>query len=126
MVTSLQSTFQDPKIAFMFTGQGVKYSSQTGSELYKQFPVFQESMKECSAILSKITGSDIIPLLFNSNIFDKQPQLLQPALFSLEYSLAKLWMHFGIKPFALVGHSLGEYLCACISGNTCIEFVVTE
>ena len=113
--------FQDPKVAFMFTGQGVKYSSQTGSQLYKTFPVFQESMNECASILNKLTGTDIISLLFTSNVFDKQPQLLQPALFSLEYSLAKLWMYYGLKPFALVGHSLGEYLCACISGVMSLE-----
>ncbi|WP_225998878.1 acyltransferase domain-containing protein, partial [Paenibacillus sp. BJ-4] len=47
--------------------------------------------------------------------------LTQPALFVTEYALAQLWMSVGVKPIALIGHSLGEYTAACIAGVFSLE-----
>ena len=43
-------------------------------------------------------------------------EFAQPALFVVEYALAQLWMSWGIRPCAMIGHSLGEYVAACLAG----------
>ncbi|HAC15666.1 MAG TPA: hypothetical protein DCE78_06950, partial [Bacteroidetes bacterium] len=113
---------QRPRIAFLFTGQGPQYVNM-GKQLYDEVPYFREMMDRCDSIASPILGQSLLDIIYpKSEASDDQPSkinhttITQPALFAFEYSLAKLWQHWGIEPDALVGHSLGEFVAATVSG----------
>jgi acyl transferase domain-containing protein len=108
-------------VVFMFPGQGSQYPGM-GAQLYLQEAVFREQIDLCAQILLPELGLDIRTLLFPSAtetaaaaIQLKQTALAQPALFTIEYALARLWMSWGLQPCAMIGHSLGEYVAACIA-----------
>jgi amino acid adenylation domain-containing protein len=108
-------------IAFMFSGQGSQYANM-GLDLYKEEPVFREQIDYCSEILQREISVDLRKLLYpaQDRIDEaeerlKQTFVTQPALFAIEFALAKLWMTWGIRPQALVGHSIGEFTAACLA-----------
>ncbi len=108
------------KLAFVFPGQGAQLPLM-GENLYNSEPAFKEVMDECFDIYQKITGKDLKEILFSKDTDSSNKQLAQthitqPALFTVEYALAKLYMHYDILPDYLVGHSIGEYAAAAISG----------
>ena len=114
-------------VVFMFSGQGSQYVSMA-KELYNSEKVFSENVDLCANILSNFIKEDIRAIIFPNNTDEKEASekinktyLTQPALFVIEYSLAKLWIHWGIKPEAMVGHSIGEYVAACLSGVFTLE-----
>ena len=114
-------------VVFMFTGQGSQYPDM-GLDLYKNEPVFRESIDKCSRILEKYLSFDLRNVLFSfeNNLKEsaenlKQTYITQPALFSVEYALANLWMSWGVKPSVMVGHSIGEYVAACLAGVFSLE-----
>ena len=111
-------------VAFMFPGQGAQYPGMT-SELYRTFRRFRETMNECAEILGP--NLDLLDLVYgtatdgSNDSNAKEGQLkstinTQPAMFAVEYALADLLISFGIQPSALIGHSLGEYVAACLAG----------
>ncbi|MEA5554859.1 type I polyketide synthase [Nodularia spumigena] len=121
LITQISSETQ-PKIAFLFTGQGSQYTGM-GETLYNQEPVFRNTLDICDQILQPILGTSLLDLIWqlpNSELL-AQTQITQPALFSLEYALAKLWQSWGIQPSALLGHSIGEYVAACLAGVFSLE-----
>ncbi|NIA02531.1 MAG: acyltransferase domain-containing protein, partial [Nitrospirae bacterium] len=117
----------DPSIVFMFTGQGSQYVNM-GFDLYQSEPVFRETIDQCFAILKSHTRVDFREILYPSaeNLEIAQSKLnetvnAQPILFIVEYALVKLWRTWGVTPDVMIGHSLGEYVAACLSGVLTLE-----
>ena len=114
-------------VTFMFPGQGSQYVNM-GRELYESEEVFAAQVDLCSELLQPHLGVDLRSLLYPSAeaVADTeqkldQTQFTQPALFVVEYALARLWMHWGMLPEAMIGHSIGEYVAACLSGVFSLE-----
>jgi acyl transferase domain-containing protein/acyl carrier protein len=123
----VQKSSQHPPVAFMFTGQGAQYV-QMARELYETEASFREDVDHCCEILEPLLQRDLRDVLYppaeraeEASEQLKQTQLTQPALFVIEYALAKLWMRWGVRPAALIGHSIGEYVAACIAGIFTLE-----
>jgi len=136
-------------IVFMFPGQGSQYVNM-GRELYEKEAVFRQEMDRCFDILKPQLDYDIKEILYphsdcrggfpcpphegvgspglgdhrgsplQSNQID-QTEIAQPVLFIIEFSLAKLLMKWGITPDIMIGHSIGEFVAACISGVLSLE-----
>ncbi|MBZ5520986.1 MAG: amino acid adenylation domain-containing protein [Acidobacteriia bacterium] len=106
-------------LAFLFPGQGKSYS-HLGRELYQKETVFRREADRCFESLTSVIGADLRNLIFaREGPLPKQvyrPLFWQPALFVVEYALARLWMSWGLQPAAMVGHSLGEYVAATVAG----------
>ncbi len=105
-----------PKLVFAFPGQGSQYAAM-GSGLYASEPVFREACERCFTILAPLLGEDPRALLYADRAEALvATRITQPAVFVLEYALAQLWLHWGLKPTALIGHSVGEFVCAVLAG----------
>jgi acyl transferase domain-containing protein len=112
-----------PRIAFLFTGQGAQYAGMAAS-LDKSQPVFRAALNRCAAVLDARLERPLRDVLFpapgeTSPINDTA--YTQPALFSVEYALAELLRHWGVSPDMVMGHSVGEYVAACIAGVMSLE-----
>ncbi|NJN10672.1 MAG: acyltransferase domain-containing protein [Richelia sp. RM1_1_1] len=126
--------FQEPinrQVTFMFPGQGSQYVNM-GKELYEIEPVFRKHIDECCEILKSHLDVDLRTILYPNHEQTEiarqqlqQTQITQPALFVIEYALAKLWMSWGISPVAMIGHSIGEYVAACLAGVFSLEDALT-
>jgi len=104
------------KYAFFFPGQGAQYAGM-GKSLYERFNAFRKVIDYCEEQLAEVSDIALKELLWGEKVSSlNNTEYTQIALFCLEYSLAKFWMNLGIKPGVLVGHSLGEYVAACIAG----------
>jgi phthiocerol/phenolphthiocerol synthesis type-I polyketide synthase E len=101
---------------FLFPGQGVRYAGAVAG-LYATEPVFRAEVDRCAEPLSAWLPVDVRDLLLGRGDHDwSQTLLAQPALFVLEYALARLWESRGVRPIATVGHSVGEFVSACLAG----------
>ena len=112
----------DPAIAFMFPGQGAQYVAM-GRELYLHEPVFAQHLDYCARYLFPHLNIDFRELLYSPSESTRiaaehlqQTAITQPVLFAIEYALAQLWMAWGVRPTAMIGHSIGEYVAACLAG----------
>jgi acyl transferase domain-containing protein/thioesterase domain-containing protein/D-arabinose 1-dehydrogenase-like Zn-dependent alcohol dehydrogenase len=117
----------DRSVVFMFPGQGSQHVNMT-REIYQTEAIFREQVDLCSEILLPQLGLDLRHLIYpdeeNSDRASKQLQqtaIAQPALFVIEYALTKLWQSYGVNPVAAIGHSIGEYVAACIAGVFSLE-----
>ena len=109
-------------IVFMFPGQGTQYINM-GRDIYRQEPVFQKHLDECLELFQPLLGVTLHNILYPSpdeieaaSQEINQTHITQPLIFAIEYALAKLWLAWGIVPQAMIGHSIGEYVAACLSG----------
>jgi acyl transferase domain-containing protein len=132
-VNSVANSFEDSKersVVFMFPGQGAQYVNM-GLELYQTEPFFREQVDICSELFRPHLKWDLRNALYPTlEAADeagqqlKQTAIAQPALFTVEYALAKLWMSWGIRPKAMIGHSIGEYVAACLADVMSLEDAV--
>ena len=109
-----------PRVAvFLFPGQGAQYAGM-GRDLYEHEPRFRAVIDECAERLTAALGLDIRDLMFgthpDANARLRRTSIAQPALFVFELALARLWQAAGVTPSACVGHSIGEYVAACLAG----------
>lgn len=102
-----------PKIAFLFTGQGSQYPGMAKA-LYENCPDFRNILDRCGEILAPRLDMPLVRVL-NEDLINRT-EYTQPALFAVEYALAKLWESWGIVPQCVMGHSVGEYVAACVAG----------
>jgi acyl transferase domain-containing protein len=112
----------NPQVVFMFPGQGAQYVNM-GKQLYATELIFRERVDACAEILKPLLQADLRALLYpptgqeeSARFQLTQTSVTQPALFVIEYALARLWMSWGIQPAAMVGHSVGEYVAAVLAG----------
>ena len=115
-------------VAFLFPGQGAQYVGHGRGSCTSSEPVFREALDRCAAILSRTLGRRPArgpvpgePERRRRRTPLRQTALTQPALFAIEYALARLWMAWGIEPEAMIGHSVGEYVAACLAGVFSLE-----
>lgn len=114
-------------VVFMFPGGGTQYADMA-RQLYELEPVFREQIDHLAKLLYRLLDLDIRLLLYPEPREKelvaqrlKKPSLCLPAIFMTEYALARLWMSWGIQPQAMIGHSLGEYVAACLAGVFSVE-----
>ena len=130
-------------VTFLFSGQGSQYVGM-GKELYDTETVFKQEIDNCCDLLQEHLGCDLREIIFaEKETGDPPPSPLtkggeqqaivkksynlqstmyaQPALFVIEYALAKLWMSWGIEPDVMLGHSIGEYVAATLAGVFSLE-----
>jgi acyl transferase domain-containing protein/acyl carrier protein/ubiquinone/menaquinone biosynthesis C-methylase UbiE len=119
-----------PGVVFLFTGQGSQYAGM-GRELFETQPVFRRELEKCAEILKPLLDKPLLEVLFADGGEQKgdspqrhlldETQYTQPALFALEYALAAVWRSWGVEPAAVLGHSVGEYVAACVAGVFSLE-----
>jgi acyl transferase domain-containing protein/acyl carrier protein len=113
-------------VAFLFPGQGAQHAGM-GRELYRVEPAYRKELDHCCEILLPHLGLDLRePLLAEPGDPEageilRETRVTQPALFAVEYSLARLLIGWGIEPKAMVGHSIGEYVAACLASVFSLE-----
>jgi acyl transferase domain-containing protein len=120
-VHSRQCRAQNRPVFFLFPGQGTQ-SVDMAAELYRHEPCFRAEVDRCADILRGPLERDLRELLFpTAKRRAEAAHLLgrtaftQPALFTIEYSLARLWLDWGVRPAAMLGHSIGEWVAACLA-----------
>lgn len=113
-------------VAFVFGGLGSQ-TEYMGNKIAQENPYFRKQLEHCLEISKLVIGEDI-SFLFNPNIADKDASEAIKSIrysslikFITEYSLAKLLMHLGVEPAAMIGHSFGEYIVACLAGVFSLE-----
>jgi acyl transferase domain-containing protein len=121
------ATVRTPQVVFMFPGQGTQHVDMA-RELYDIEPTFHQHVDSCSQLLKNSLGMDLTDLVYppaekaeESGRLLMQPRFALPALFTIEYALAQLLMSWNVKPRAMIGHSFGEYVAACLSGVFSLE-----
>jgi amino acid adenylation domain-containing protein len=109
---------------FFFPGQGSQHAAMA-AQLVATEPVFAEAFERCCALAAPFLGCGLRDLILDTDPANAaqldRTLYAQPALFAVEYALARLWLSWGLQPAAMVGHSLGEYVAACIAGVFSVE-----
>ncbi len=111
-----------PVVGFTFTGQGARYTG-VGQDLYNTNPVFRTAIDDCDRAFGPLLDRALLDILYPGEHVEPEPEdapppteYAQPAMFAIEYALAKLWRSWGVEPGVVFGHSLGEIAAACVAG----------
>ncbi|HKR12636.1 MAG TPA: MupA/Atu3671 family FMN-dependent luciferase-like monooxygenase [Pyrinomonadaceae bacterium] len=119
--------YEKRPVAFMFPGQGAQYAGM-GRALREREPVFRAELDHCADLLLGSLGVDLREIIYADQLSPEDAaarlagtRFAQPALFAVEYALAKLWIAWGVEPQAMIGHSIGEYVAACLAGVFSLE-----
>ncbi|MCA1616348.1 MAG: type I polyketide synthase, partial [Acidobacteria bacterium] len=130
LVTSYREPRHRPNV-FMFPGQGAQYAGMSRG-MYESEPLFREQVDRLAELLLPRLGLDLRGVLYptpegteEATQLLKQTFVTQPALFVVEYALARLWMSWGVRPAAMIGHSVGECVAACLAGVFSAEDALT-
>jgi len=114
-------------VVFMLPGQGAQHVGMA-RDLYESEPVVRHAIDACAEILAPKLGLDLRRLLYprdgeaeEAALRLRNTSMAQPALFAVEYALARLWTSWGVSPRYLIGHSLGEYVAACLAEVLSLE-----
>ncbi|HEX2201855.1 MAG TPA: acyltransferase domain-containing protein, partial [Longimicrobium sp.] len=108
-----------PSVVFLFPGQGAQHPGMARG-LYEREPVFRAEIDRCAELLRPHLGVDLREAVFAGGA-EGVKALAQPALFAVEYAVARQWMHWGVRPEAMLGHGVGEYVAACLAGVFSLE-----
>lgn len=114
------------KVAWVIPGQGTQYVGMS-RDLHQRFDVFRDTFEQCCAVIVKQGGQDIRELLLTDTVDVQMDQLItqtdyaQPAIFVHAYAMAKQLKAMGMTPELMLGHSLGEYVVACLAGVISLE-----
>lgn len=115
---------KDKGVAFLCTGQGSQYVNM-GYELYLNQPIFRKTMEMCNELIldKKLLDHSLLDIIYTDSNSSKlqMTSYTQPSLFIIEYSLSKLLMELGVEPAVVLGHSVGEYVAACLAGIFSLE-----
>jgi amino acid adenylation domain-containing protein len=112
---------RDTPVAFIFPGQGSQYP-RMGAQLYAGEPAFRAAFDTVAGLLQPELGLDLRAAIFSGNAEElRQTRITQPAIFAVGYALAQMWLSFGIRPNAMLGHSVGEYVAATLAGVFTVE-----
>lgn len=110
-----------PRVAFLFPGQGAQ-TVQMAGDLYRSEPSFRQDLDDCAALVEHEIDVDIRDLLYGNPAESGEAEtalartsIAQPTLFAVCFALARWWMDAGVRPTALLGHSVGELVCACLA-----------
>ncbi|MER7164976.1 beta-ketoacyl synthase N-terminal-like domain-containing protein [Micromonospora sp. NPDC000207] len=105
-----------PEVVLMFPGQGSQYAGM-GADLYRDEPVFRQAMEDCADAFRPHLRFDVREVAFGDDEeLLRQTEYTQPTVFAVGYATGRLLLHAGIEPAAMIGHSLGEYVAACLAG----------
>jgi len=117
-----------PEVVFLFSGQGAQYPGM-GRDLYRHEEIYREAVDRCAEILEPLLGRDLRELIHGEGEEAaaelSETRNTQPALFTVEYALAQLWLSWGVEPAAMIGHSIGEYVAAHLAGVFSLEDALT-
>ena len=110
------------RIAWLFSGQGSQHPAM-GRHLFGSEPVFRDIVNQCDEIAKPLLGASLRELLIASTSQQEvsSTAITQPIVFTMDYALAKLWQSWGVKPDFMLGHSVGEYVAACLAGVFSLE-----
>ncbi|HEU4535102.1 MAG TPA: type I polyketide synthase, partial [Polyangiaceae bacterium] len=120
-----------PRLVFAFPGQGSQYPNM-GLALFRREEAFRADLRRCAELFERALGRDLLPLIYppagegpSAGAALEAADVVQPALFAVEYALARQLERWGLRPAAVVGHSIGEYAAACFAGVFSLEDAVT-
>ncbi|KAA8580583.1 hypothetical protein FQN60_013541 [Etheostoma spectabile] len=118
-------SYSDPRLVFVFCGNGVTYHGMC-KQLLRHEPVFRDKIKEITKLFQRLSVLNILHTLESEfeGSDNNNPQVVQPLLFAIQVGITTLLRHWGVKPDAILGHSVGEVPAAHCSGLLTLEDAV--